>query len=232
MPEGSKELVPVPQDASGESAAVVRMATFVQLPTSLDVPEAVDIERVKKHFELVEQFRDALIRDNDWIEIAGRKHLRKEALERLALAFCLTEGEPTVTTEWRDIPKEDLDAWPRGWTKYPVIKVRVVLASKNGRVVFEYGSYSALEKRRTDGKFYERDINEHTITVLAHKRAFSLAVKRMLGGIPWVSPDQEDDEIPDKTDFFPADRIQRPGTTTPAKKSMEPLTRTSPKAAG
>jgi hypothetical protein len=194
--------------AGAERGAIIpAVARVVEVrPYTADIPEPIPLERVKAHFARLEEFKRAVLTPADWLQMGRNKDgsprmfLKQEGVQRLAFAFGLTELPPEERIEYRPIPAGQLPAWPQGWSEYPIVTVWIGVGAPNGRVAWAGAKCSASEGkfRRADGKFYEDDVSLHNLAARATKRAHAFAVKRLLGGIPWVGEPETDEEEGDQ----------------------------------
>jgi hypothetical protein len=133
----------------------------------VEIVEPLDLDKLKAAWDKFQEFKERLLSKDDWVDIKGRRFLKKSAWRKWALAC----GVSDEVQQFERVPLVGED--PAGNFHYRVMVRAFHLPTGRSSVGVAVASKKEKEKWAHE---------EHDIFALAHTRAKNRAIADLVGG--------------------------------------------------
>ncbi len=137
--------------------------------------ERTSVEDLKGFMQRYEDFKKALLKENDYAQIGDSKAIRKSGWYKLGVAFQISSIPTKVEKEWHNKERNEY-----------IWHTEVQCSAMNGRVCTDVGTCTNYDEKNPILK----GAPEHVIKAMAVTRASERALVKMLG-----APDQAADDV-------------------------------------
>lgn len=191
----------IERDAQDQDQTTGGSSGAIELVRSAPPLRAMSFDDFRDLNQRIEEYKRLFIVETDWQVFRGHdgkesRHLKQHRIQGLfTLAGLSLLGRKFTPTE-NTIPENEmaLRKWPV--KTEPEWECELVATNVFGQVFHGIGSFSGREAVRGYNSVRWEDLNSNRLKRMAFKRALAHLVKNALGGIPWISPEGDDEDTP------------------------------------